>query len=562
MNYNNQRIEYEVFFFSLLTFIFLSSNNLLTSEIIFTNQQFINGSFQLDSYYYLKDSIIGAIVPKEKLLSNAYLYLDYHVGDFEIAFRYESYQNPILGFDSRFKGSGIAYRSINYKGNFLSASVGNFYEQFGSGMIFRSYEERNLCIDNSIDGFKVELYPNEGITIKGLIGKQRNFWSISQSIIRGGDINIELGQLFPNTFNQWNLIIGSSVVSRYQPDLESFYWLPENVLAFANRLELASSSFSLFLEYAHKFNDPTTRNKYSYNPGKGLNLNFSYFFEGFSFLLNLHRYDNLEFRTEREAKGLELLLNYLPPVTKQHIFSLPSRYSHSTQGNGEIGIQTEITYTLPAKSLFNDDYETNLTIGFSRINSLDTNQIDEFKYKANFPGIGKTIFYQDINFDVRKRFSNDFECEFSAIHLIYNKDVLRNEGSPLYGKVKSFTLAFEANYQFNKRNSLRLELQNMWAKNDSAVTKDDTENGNWFGFLAEYSIAPSWYFSFLDQYNYGNQNEELRKHYLKFVITYIQRLTRISLAFGKDPGGILCVGGVCRTLPTSYGFSLSITSSI
>lgn len=560
MNFNNQRIEYEIFFFSLLTFTFLSSNNLLTSENISINQQF-SGSFQLDSYYYIKDSIIGAIVPKEKLLSNAYLYLNYQVGNFEVALRYESYQNPILGFDPRFKGSSIAYRSINYKGDFLSISVGNFYEQFGSGMIFRSYEERNLGIDCSIDGFKAELYPSKGITIKGLIGKQRNFWSLSQSIIRGGDINIELGQLFPNTFNQWNLILGSSVVSRFQPDLESFYRLPENVLAFANRMELATSSFSLFLEYAHKFNDPTTRNKYSYNPGNGLNLNFSYFSEGFSLLLNLHRYDNLEFRTDREAKGLELLLNYLPPVTKQHIFSLPSRYPHSTQGNGEIGLQTEITYTLPAKSLFNDDYETNFTIGFSRINSLDTNQIDEFKYNTNFPGIGKTIFYQDINFDLRKRFSDDFECEFSAIHLIYNKDVLRNEGSPLYGKVKSFTLAFETNYQLNKRNYLRLEFQNMWAKNDSAVTKDDAENGNWFGFLAEYSIAPSWYISGLDQYNYGNQNEELRKHYIKFVITYIQKQTRISLAFGKDPGGILCVGGVCRTLPTSYGFSLSITSS-
>ncbi|MGQ9819885.1 MAG: DUF6029 family protein [Candidatus Kapaibacteriales bacterium] len=543
-----------------MLFVFLSSNNLLSFEYLLNTQQ-ISGSVQLDSYYYLNDSVIGAIVPNERLLSNGYFYLNYQIANFDIALRYESYQNPILGFDNRYKGSGIAFRSINYKGSFFSASVGNFYEQFGSGMIFRSYEERNLGIDNSIDGFKVELYPTEGIIVKGLIGKQRKFWSLSQSIIRGGDINIELGQLFPNVFKQWNLILGSSVVSRYQPDLESFYRLPGNVLAFSNRLELVASSFSLFIENGHKFNDPTTRNKYSYNPGNGLNLNFSYFLEGFSLFLNLHRYDNFEFRTEREAKGLELLLNYLPPVTKQHIFSLPSRYPHSTQGNGEIGIQTEVTYTIPAQSFFNDKYETNLTIGFSRINSLDTNQIDEFTYKANFPGFGNVIYYQDINFDLRKKFSDDFECEFSAIHLIYNKDVLRNEGSPLYGKVKSFTLALETNYQINKSNSLRLEFQNMWAKNDSAITKDDTENGNWLAFLAEYSIAPSWYFSLLDQYNYGNQNEEFRIHYLKFFLTYFKDQTRISLAFGKDPGGILCVGGICRALPTSFGFSLSITSS-
>lgn len=559
MNYNNQRNSNEEFFFSTLISLCLTIN-LFSAENPILNSQ-ISGSFQVDSYYYLQDSIIEAIVPKEKLLSNAYLFLNYHIGDFEIALRYEAYQNPVLGYDPRYKGSGIAYRSINYKGDFLSVSVGNFYEQFGSGMIFRSYEERNLSIDNSIDGAKVELYPTKGFTIKGLIGKQRNFWALSQSIIRGADLNVELSQILPNLFKDFNLILGSSVLSRYQPDLESNYRLPENVLAFANRVELTSSSFSIFMEYAHKYNDPNTRNKYSYNPGNGVNLNFTYFTQGFSLLLNLHRYDNIEFRTEREAKGLELLLNYLPPVTKQHIFSLPARYPHSTQGNGEIGIQGEITYTLPAKYLFSDPYETNCALSFSKINSLDTIHIDEFTYQSPFPGIGKAVFYQDINFDIRRRFSESFELELSAIHLIYNKDVLRNEGSPLYGKVRSFTLALETNFQLSRRNSLRMELQNMWAKNDSMVTKEDMENGNWFALLLEYSIAPSWYFSFIDQYNYGNANTEFRKHYLKFAFTYLRNQTRISLAFGKDPGGILCIGGVCRFLPTSYGFTLSMTSS-
>lgn len=546
-------------FFLAVVFLLISSQ-FSSAENPFSKTQ-ISGSFQIDSYYYLRDSVISAEVPKEKLLSNAYLFLVYQISNFDISFRYEAYQNPILGYDLRFKGSGIPYRSINYKGDFLSVSVGNFYEQFGSGLIFRSYEERNLGIDNSIDGAKFELYPIDGLTIKGLVGKQRNFWSLSQSLIRGGDINIELSQIFSNFFKNYYITLGTSVVSRYQPDLESKYRLPENVLAFSNRIEITTPSISLFLEYAHKYNDPTARNKYSYNAGNGLNFNFTYFSQGFSFLVNLHRYDNIEFRTEREAKGIELMLNYLPPVTKQHIFSLPSRYPHSTQGNGEVGLQSEITYTLPAKALFNDPYETNISIGYSRINSLDTVHIDEFTYKSSFFGIGKTIFYQDINLDIRRRFSEKFELELFAIGLLYNKDILRNEGSPLYGMVKSFTLALETNFQVSKRNALRIELQNMWAKNDSAVAKEDTENGNWFASLAEYSIAPSWYFSVLDHYNYGNENVELRKHYPKFVLTYIQKQTRLSISYGKDPGGILCIGGVCRSLPTSYGFSLSITSS-
>ena len=42
-------------------------------------------------------------------------------------------------------------------------TVGNFYDQFGSGLVFRSYEERNLGIDNAMDGFRLILQPIDGV---------------------------------------------------------------------------------------------------------------------------------------------------------------------------------------------------------------------------------------------------------------------------------------------------------------------------------------------------------------------------------------------------------------
>ena len=36
----------------------------------------------------------------------------------------------------------------------IDVTIGNFYDQFGSGLVFRSYEERNLGIDNAMDGFR------------------------------------------------------------------------------------------------------------------------------------------------------------------------------------------------------------------------------------------------------------------------------------------------------------------------------------------------------------------------------------------------------------------------
>lgn len=412
-----------------------------------------------------------------------------------------------------------------------------------------------------MDGIKIEFTPFGGVQFKGILGKQRNFWSESKSIIRGGDLNIEISTIFPELFKDYSLSFGGSAVSRYQPDLESKYRLPENVFAFATRFDFTAPNFFLSAEYAHKYNDPTFRNKFKYNEGNGLNINFSYFIEGISYSLNLHRYDNIEFRTDREAKGLELFLNYLPPLTKQHIFSLPAFYPHSTQGNGEIGLQNELTFTISPNSFLGGKFGTTVALGFSLIKSLDTTNIDEFTYKSPFWGVGKELFYRDINIDIRSKVSEDLEVELAFVNIIYNKDVMENSGSPLYGKVKSTTIASEIIYNLGRRHSLRLDLQHMWSKNDSTVTEDDRKNGNWFAFLAEYSIAPNWYFSFIDLWNHGNENEEFKVHYLKFALTFIHKVTRIALGFGKDPGGVLCVGGVCRFVPTAFGINLSITTS-
>jgi len=548
----------EVFF---CLFFLIQTNAILKSQSILENLS-IGGSFQSDSYLYLRDSTIESAETPEKLLSNNYLFLTISTNNINLDLRYESYQNPILGFDPRYQGSGVAYRSLSYKNEFISITLGNFYEQFGNGMIFRAYEERNLGIDNSIEGAKVELFPLNGIYLKGFIGKQRYFWSLSKAIVRGFDAEISLSTLSPSLFENFPISLGGSVVSRFQPDLDAKYKLPENVLAYSLRSEISYDWLNASVEFAHKINDPTYRNKFSYNTGNGINLNLATFSEGFSFLINLHRYDNIEFRTDREAKSLELILNYLPSATKQYQYSLPAFYSPSTQGNGEVGFQTEFNYTIPKeKSFFGEKFETNLSAGFSLIKSLDTTRIDEFTYNSKFFGIGKELFYQDFFFEIRRRIVKSFEAKFAYIQQVYNKDVMENEGSPLFGKVRNHTVVGEVIYSFNNKNALRIEMQHMWSKNDSTALSDDKKNGNWLGLLVEHSIAPNWYFSILDHWNYGNVNTNLRVHYLKALITYIRSVTRISLGFGRDAGGIVCIGGVCRQVPISYGFSLSITTS-
>ena len=141
----------------------------------------ISGNVQIDFQTYKADSLIGAEEVPEKLLMNGFANVNYTKGNFSAGLRYESYLNPMLGFDRRYKGSGIMYRYASYSKDDIDITVGNFYEQFGSGLILRAYEERNLGYDNAFDGVSVTLKMVDGLTVKGLIGKQRNFFTYGRS---------------------------------------------------------------------------------------------------------------------------------------------------------------------------------------------------------------------------------------------------------------------------------------------------------------------------------------------------------------------------------------------
>ena len=52
-------------------------------------------------------------------------------------------------------------------------TAGNYYEQLGSGLIFRSYEDKGLGIDNAMDGFRLKYQPLMGLYLKTFIGKSR-----------------------------------------------------------------------------------------------------------------------------------------------------------------------------------------------------------------------------------------------------------------------------------------------------------------------------------------------------------------------------------------------------
>ena len=120
----------------------------------------------------ITDSTLGG----QLIRMNAFTEVNYSFENFSAGLRFETYLPPLTGYDAKYNGSGIPYWYANYKNSFIEVTAGNFYEQFGNGMILRTYQEWTLGVDNSLQGIRVKLMPAKGITIKGVYGVQRYYW--------------------------------------------------------------------------------------------------------------------------------------------------------------------------------------------------------------------------------------------------------------------------------------------------------------------------------------------------------------------------------------------------
>ena len=542
-------------FFKIVIPVFLLSTNIQAQT---NNEGQLHGNFQVDMQTYQKDSLIGAPEVPEKTLLNSYANLTYTKGNFTAGIRYEAYMNTLMGYDARYNGNGIPYRFLSYNNEGLEVTAGSFYEQFGNGLILRAYEEKTLGYDNAFDGIRVKYQLYKGVSVKALVGKQRLFFAQGQGIVRGIDGEINVNELITKMNEaKTQIILGGSFVSKYQPDKDPVYKLPENVGAWASRVNISNGGFNINGEYAYKINDPSADNLFIYKTGNAILISTSYSKKGFGILLNAKRIDNMSFRSDRNASLIDLNINYLPILTKSYTYSFLNFYPYATQSNGEMGAGGEIMYKFKKETLFGGKYGTNISLNFSRLNNIeqtipsDTNIIGAsgtYGYESDFFKVGNDLYFQDFNAEINKKFSKKFSANFIYQNLIYNSYVLRKGHGTVYSNVGIVDML----YKINDKNAVHIEMAALFTKQDL---------GNWAMLQVEYSIAPKWFFSISNQYNYGNEDKSKQIHYYTGAIVYAKGGNRIQLGYGKQRQGIMCVGGVCRNVPASNGFILAISSS-
>jgi hypothetical protein len=522
------------------------------------NDLSVSGNIYSASMYYLKDSITGSSDNSGSFRSNNYGNLCIRYRQFSVGIRYEAYLPPLLGYNDMYEGQGIPYRYASWGNSFVSATIGNFYEQFGGGLILRAFEDNDLGIDNSLDGIRLSVKPFKGVTLKGFTGKQRFYWDKGAGIVSGVDGEYNFSELSRKNSSA-SIIAGVGFVSRYQPDNDPLYKLPENVGAFDARFTYSNGSLFLNAEYAWKVNDPSVLNNMIYKNGQAFVFSSSYSLKGFGLQASGKWIDNMDFRSAREAVSNELTLSYIPVSFTQKTYSLPAMYPYPSQPLGEAAAQLQLDRKFPAGSLLGGKYGTNLTLIASAANEIKKIPLNDSTpvgtagtkgYSSALFTIGEEKYYRDYSMEISKKITAIFKTVLGVSYVYYNKAII--EAHPEEDDVKAWIIWCDLSFKITRNNNLRVEAQNLNTHQDK---------GSWAMALMEYTISPNWSFTLTDQYNYGNNNKQNRIHYPRLDVTFTAGSQKISLSFGRQREGILCVGGVCRYVPlsTGLGFIYSIT---
>lgn len=529
----------------------------------------LTGGFESNAALYIDDDNIKLeqIEAQERFRSNNYLRLDYKLNNFTTGVQVESYEpKALLNYSPNLSKTGIGTFYLKYKNDQLRLEVtaGHFYEQFGSGLVLRTWEDRQLGIANSIAGGMVKYSPLESVHITAMYGKQRNGlgFDFTDGAIAGVNAEAELSALLK--IEKVKFGIGLSYVNRNERK-QVYQNLDKNTFLTSLRTDFSAGGFAADFEYAFKSKDAlvefgNVRPDLQFD-GDAYLLNFGYAKSGFGINANFRRLENFGFYSQRQSAGNvynEAILNYVPALTKQYDYSLTNIYVYAAQPNlsfepdrnkaGEIGGQVGLFYKFKKETALGGKYGTNIALNYAQWHGLKGRyDAGQRKYAADKFVLGQK-YYRDFSLEIRKKWNKKWSSVVTYLNQYYNARYVEEAS----GEVNANTLVFDNTLRLKKSKSIRLELQHQWA---------DGGFRNWMAAQAEFNFNSAWSLFVLDLYNYGNSSEKDQLHYYNIGGSFNKNAFRVQFGYGRQRGGLICVGGVCRFVPQSAGLNLGLNYS-
>ena len=510
---------------------------------------YLTGSFETSTSLYNEDDKTSAVVPDGHFGSNNYLKLDYYKGGFSAGVQMEAYSPVLVGYPSDLKGAALTNYFARWNDDRFSITAGTFYEQFGSGLLFRSWEDRALGLNNALLGARLTYSFNDIVSVKAIWGMPRFGMKFSETQVKGADVSFALSNLAGWQNVYWAL--EASVMDRYEAldDQRRLDGCSPNTTGWSARTNFEHKGFFLKAEYVD------AGQKYYYNTsysgegqmyhrkrGNAQLIETGYNGKGLGVNVALRRLEWMDSKVVTGSNSTVNMLNYVPAMCTQYTYMLTTLHPYGARtgeissrftNSGEIGGQVDVFYNFRRGTKIGGKRGMKVHANFSTYHTI----AQEGTFKAG------NMLFRDLSVDVERQWSRKFKST-----VLWSMQ----EYSPKYGANKTTWLSniFVADllYKFNSSFSTRLELQYL-------TTQED--NKDWMAALVEVSFAPNWSIYASDMYNHGMT----KVHYYNGGVSYTKSRTRVALSYGRFREGLLCSGGVCRQIPAYTGANLSVTMS-
>ena len=516
---------------------------------------------------YVNDAKLGTTYPS-KFGSNDYLKLDYVNGRFSVGVQGEAYLPALQGYDD-LRNNGfdkpkvmLASKYIQWQDANYSVMVGDVYDQFGNGLIFRSFEDRQLGINNSIEGGRVTATFGNIVSVKALFGRPRLYssangysrgWIGSQyarSTVGGADLSVSLSDIIGS--EELMMSIEGSYVNRrerldrelngmnYGTDYFPYFELTSPDLnMYSARLNLDYKGFTLRGEYAGKGKDISSGAVLGKAAkGSAVLAELGYNVGGLSVSAQVRRLEMMG--TPLSLYGnlgvMGNTLNYLPALTRQHTYMLAALNPCQMNAEGELAVQADVYYTLRSKQ------------SRQRYWNFHANYSTSYTLKGYQTASGKReLLWSDVNVDVERQWNKQWKSTLMFSRQEWNTSHGQGPALPSTTYVSNIFVG-DVMYKINKKFSLRMEAQ--------YLLSNDYE-GDWVAGLVEFNVAPHWSVFFSDMYNLGTT----KTNYYNGGLSFTHNRTRVQVSYGRNRAGYVCSGGVCRYQPAYTGVNLMLTTS-
>ena len=455
--------------------------------------------------------------------------LDYNKNIFSAGLRFEAFQpndpDPSVSRGKE-RYADIAYKyftvDIGDVEEGISITAGNFYKLFGRGLILKSYEDRNIRIDNNILGVKVEAN-YMGFSLAALSGSSANSNDDRKDIIHALDLQ----------FNGLDYVKLATTLASNQPDIED---AARTTLA-SFRLQPSVWNFDGYVEYGIKSNTDIQSNIFNndeWKIGDAFYGSLNFYYDAFSIIGEYKYYDNYAFTSNDGT----IFYNTSPSLRKEYTYQLLNRHPSPLDQSNEEGYAVEVNYNFSDKTSVVADYGITQTLPassyYQRINDLSlpiTTQLKEVYLQA----------------------THAWNASFTTIAAFgYNEELSTN--------TKNFTPILEHKFYFDDINTIKLVLEHQQTEN---LTTDEKYYNDVIAL--EYLRSPNFNVSLVTEVKTTEPEESktVRKVWSFIQFGYkIGNHTDLSLLMGSRQAGNICIGGICRFEPAFQGIEFKILTRL